>query len=142
MVIAVVLLLLFVGLVALVLASYQVIFRRALPRTAGDIRVHGLHAPVEIRRDRNGVPHIRAADSRDAAFAVGFVHAQDRLWQMELHRRVAAGRLSEVLGKQGIPVDQLMRKIGLRRVSEAEWHVIQASSELPRPGPKRCQTRS
>ena len=130
MVIAVVLLLLFVGLVALVLASYQVIFRRALPRTAGEIRVHGLQAPVEIRRDRNGVPHIRAADSRDAAFAVGFVHAQDRLWQMELHRRVAAGRLSEVLGKQGIPVDQLMRKIGLRRVSEAEWHVIQVSSEL------------
>lgn len=130
MVIAVVLLVLVVALAALVLASYQLIFRRALPRTTGDLRVDGLHAPVEIRRDRKGVPHIRAADSRDAAFAVGFVHGQDRLWQMELHRRIAAGRLSEMVGRQGIPVDQLMRKVGLRRVSEAEWHVTQASTEL------------
>jgi penicillin amidase len=130
MVIAVALLLSLVALAALVLASYQLIFRRALPRTTGDIQVHGLHAPVEIRRDGKGVPHIRAADSRDAAFAVGFVHGQDRLWQMELHRRIAAGRLSEMVGRQGIPVDQLMRKVGLRRVSEAEWHVTQASSEL------------
>ena len=117
-------------LVVLVFGSYQVIFRRPLPRVSGKIEVAGLHAPVEIRRDKRGVPHIRAGDRVDGAFAVGFVHAQDRLWQMELHRRIAAGRLSEMVGKQGIPVDQLMRKVGLRRVSEAEWHVTQASGEL------------
>jgi penicillin amidase len=132
MAIVLALLALIAALAALVLASYQLIFRRALPRTTGDIHVPGLHGPVEIRRDRQGVPHIRAADSWDAAFAVGFVHGQDRLWQMELHRRIAAGRLSEVMGRQGIAVDQLMRKLGLRRVSEAEWHVTQASGELRR----------
>jgi penicillin amidase len=117
-------------LVVLVLASYQVIFRRPLPRVSGTLRVDGLQGSVDIRRDRHGVPHVRAGGRVDGAFAVGFLHAQDRMWQMELHRRIAAGRLSEVVGKQAVPVDQLMRKVGLRRVSEAEWHVTQVRGEL------------
>ena len=117
-------------LVALVAASYHLIFRRPLPRTRGTIAIDGPGAPLEIRRDRWGVPHIVAADRRDAAFAVGFVHAQDRLWQMELHRRIAAGRLSEIIGDRGLPNDRLMRRLGLRRVSEAEWHVTHAASEV------------
>ncbi len=117
-------------LLTLVLASYQLIFRRPLPRTRGTIQVDGPGAPVEIRRDRWGVPHIITADRRDGAFAVGFVHAQDRLWQMELHRRIAAGRLSEIIGDRGLPNDRLMRRLGLRRVSEAEWHVTHAASEV------------
>jgi penicillin amidase len=117
-------------LVVLVLGCYQVIFRRPLPRLSGTLTVDGLQGPVEIRRDRTGVPHVRAQSRADGAFAVGFLHAQDRMWQMELHRRIAAGRLSEVVGQQAIPVDQLMRKLGLRRVSEAEWHVTQAAGEL------------
>jgi penicillin G amidase len=117
-------------LVVLVLASFQLIFRRPLPRLSGSLHLDGLHAPVEIRRDHQGVPHVRAGSRTDGAFAVGFLHAQDRMWQMELHRRIAAGRLSEVVGKQAIPVDRLMRKVGLRRVSEAEWHVTHAGGEL------------
>src|SRR3979409_2526007 len=95
-------------LLVLVLACYQVIFRRPLPRLSGTLTVDGLQGPVEIRRDRKGGPHRRAQSTADGAFAVGFLHAQDRMWQRELHRRIAAGRLSEVVGKQAIPVDQLM----------------------------------
>src|SRR5258708_28734784 len=83
-------------LLALVAASYHLIFRRPLPRTRGTIAIDGPGAPLEIRRDRWGVPQIVAVDRRDAAFAMGFVHAQDRLSQMELPRRIAAGRLSEI----------------------------------------------
>ncbi len=118
------------GLLALVAASYQLIFRRPLPRTTGTVQVEGPGAPVEIRRDRWGVPHIVAADRRDGAFGMGFAHAQDRLWQMELHRRIAAGRLSEIIGDRGLANDRLMRRLGLRRVSEAEWHVTHAASEV------------
>ena len=115
----------------LVLAlTYHMIFRRPLPRTSGTLEVAGARAPIEIRRDRWGVPHIRAADRRDGALAVGFAHAQDRLWQMELHRRIAAGRLSEVIGERGLPTDRLMRRLGLRRVAEAEWHVTHAANEV------------
>ena len=119
-----------VALVVLVLGSYQLIFRRPLPRTSGEIKVDGPAAAIEIRRDRWGVPHIRAGDRQDGAFGIGFTQAQDRLWQMELHRRIAAGRLSEVIGARGLPVDRLMRRLGLRRVSEAEWHVTHASGEV------------
>ena len=115
---------------ALVLGSYHVIFRRPLPRTVGEIEVEGLAAAIEIRRDRWGVPHILSRDRQDGAFGVGFTHAQDRLWQMELQRRIAAGRLSEVIGERGLPIDRLMRRLGLRRVSEAEWHVTHAAGEL------------
>jgi penicillin amidase len=121
---------LLLALVVLVLGSYHVIFRRPLPRTAGEIEVDGLAAAIEIRRDRWGVPHIRAGDRQDGAFGIGFTQAQDRLWQMELHRRIAAGRLSEVIGVRGLPIDRLMRRLGLHRVSEAELHVTHASSEV------------
>ena len=69
--------------------------KRRLPQIAGLLTVPGLGAPVEIIRDRWGIPHIYAASTHDVFFAQGFVHAQDRLWQMELNRRTAAGRLSE-----------------------------------------------
>ena len=61
--------------------------RRPLPRVSGTLTLPGLHAPVEVIRDRWGVPHIYARDSRDLFMAQGYVHAQDRLWQMEYHRR-------------------------------------------------------
>jgi penicillin amidase len=121
---------LLLALVVLVLGSYHVIFRRPLPRTAGEIEVDGPAAAIEIRRDRWGMPHIRAGDRQDGAFGIGFTQAQDCLWQMELHRRIAAGRLSEVIGERALPIDRLMRRLGLRRVSEAEWHVTHASSEV------------
>src|SRR6476646_8364131 len=83
------------------LAAYGYL-RQSLPRTQGEIIVAGLSQPVEILRDAYGIPHIYAASLEDAHFALGYVHAQDRLWQMEMSRRIAAGRLSEILGRAGL----------------------------------------
>lgn len=94
--------------------------RRRLPQTSGALRLPGLHGPAEVLRDRWGVPHIYAADTHDALFAQGFVHAQDRLWQMDFQRRLVAGRLSEILGQVTLPVDRWIRTIGMRRVAEQE----------------------
>jgi len=109
-------LLLFLGLTAL--AGYGFL-RQSLPKTAGEIRLAGLGASVEVLRDRHGVPHIYAASLEDAHFALGFVHAQDRLWQMEVNRRIGSGRLAEILGPAALDADRLMRTLGLRRVAEA-----------------------
>jgi len=94
--------------------------RRRLPQTHGTITVAGLEASVEVIRDRWGVPHIYAANERDLMFAQGFVHAQDRLWQMEYSRRLVAGRLAEALGPEALPVDRWLRTLGMRRVAEVE----------------------
>ena len=80
----------------------------------------GLHAPVQVLRDRWYVPHIYAQSLEDAVFAQGFVHAQERLWQMDFNRRVVAGRLSEVLGEGGLLPDRVMRTFGFRRLVEME----------------------
>jgi penicillin amidase len=93
--------------------------RQALPEVAGEITVEGLTAPVEIVRDRHGVPHIVGEADTDAIFAQGFAHAQDRLWQMEFQRRVGAGRLAEIVGAPGLPTDRFMRVLGLYRLAEA-----------------------
>jgi penicillin G amidase len=93
--------------------------RRSLPQTEGEIRLAGIEAPVEILRDANAIPHLFAGSARDVAFGLGFVHAQDRLWQMETSRRVASGRVSEIAGPAALPIDRLMRTLGLRRVAQA-----------------------
>ena len=112
--------------------AYWAVFRRPLPRTSGTLSAPSLAAPARISRDRDGVPHVTAESWPDLAYAVGFAHGQDRFWQMELQRRVAAGRLSEVIGPGGLASDRLMRKLGLHRVSEAEWHVTHAAGDIRR----------
>ena len=92
--------------------------RTALPQTRGVVVLAGLAAPVEIARDRDGMVRIRARTDRDAYFALGFVHAQDRLWQMEFQRRLGAGRLAEILGPRALASDRFMRVLGLRRLAE------------------------
>jgi penicillin amidase len=94
--------------------------RTSLPQVDGSIAVAGLSAPVEIARDDRGVPTINAKSLDDAYFAIGFAHAQDRLFQMELMRRVGAGRLAETIGEAGLSTDKLMRTLGLYRMAEAE----------------------
>ncbi|HUL96095.1 MAG TPA: penicillin acylase family protein [Usitatibacter sp.] len=90
----------------------------SLPNIDGEAAVKGLAAPVEIVRDKEGIPHIFAKDARDGWFAMGYVHAQDRLWQMEFQRRIGAGRLSEFLGERAYEVDRLMRTLGIARMAE------------------------
>ncbi len=92
---------------------------RSLPQIDGQITVAGIEAPVTIVRDAQAVPHIEAESLLDATFALGFVHAQDRLWQMEFRRRVGAGRLAEIVGEAALPVDRFMRLLGLYRLAEA-----------------------
>ena len=87
------------------------------------MRLAGLTAPVEILFDVYGVPHVYARDADDAWFAVGFLHGRERLWQMELYRRAASGRLSEVLGPTTLRVDKRFVGLGLRRAANDEWQV-------------------
>jgi penicillin G amidase len=111
------------GLVFLVFvvsgAGFYLYLRKSLPVTRGEIAVPGLGAPVEVLRDRDSVPHIYAASLEDAHFGLGFVHAQDRLWQMEMNRRIGSGRLAEILGPNALEADRFMRTLGLRGVAEA-----------------------
>src|SRR5438128_4812852 len=89
-----------------------------LPQLDGAIQVAGLEAPVEVSRDARGVPHIRARSLEDAVFAQGYVTAQDRLWQMDMSRRLARGELSEVLGRRTIELDIENRKPGLAQAAD------------------------
>ncbi|HUG42109.1 MAG TPA: penicillin acylase family protein [Longimicrobiales bacterium] len=93
--------------------------RSSLPATDGVLRVAGLAAPVEIFRDEYHVPHVWAHSLEDAVFAQGFLHAQDRLWQMELVRRAVQGRLAEVMGEPALETDRFMRRLGLWRATAA-----------------------
>jgi penicillin amidase len=88
------------------------------PQIDGVLKLPGLHAPIDIVRDAEGVPHIYAKSTDDAYFALGFVHAQDRLWQMELNRRIPAGRLAEILGPGAADTDRFLRTLGVRRNAE------------------------
>jgi penicillin G amidase len=99
------------GLVALLLAYW--ILSRSLVDYAEDFTVPGITAPVEIVRNNDNVPHIFGVTDADVYFALGFAHAQDRLWQMTMLRRTAQGRLSEVFGQPTVKVDELMRRFDL-----------------------------
>jgi len=74
--------------------------RKSLPEVSGLITLKGLSGPVDIYRDEYGIPHIYAQNTNDLMFAVGFVSAQERLWQMDLTRRAATGRLAEIFGER------------------------------------------
>lgn len=95
--------------------------RRGLPKLTGRVNLPGLTAPVQITRDEEGVPHIEAESLRDLYMAQGYVHAQDRLFQMDLSRRQASGRLSEIFGDRALETDKMFRTLGLRRAAEASW---------------------
>lgn len=89
------------------------------PQIDGRITLPGAHASIDIVRDAEGIPHIYAHSTDDAYFALGFVHAQDRLWQMEMNRRIAAGRMAEILGPNAVGTDRFLRSLGVRRNAEA-----------------------
>lgn len=92
--------------------------RDSLPQLDGQLRLPGLSAPVTVRRDQHGVPHIEAATIDDLLEAQGYVTAQDRLWQMDMARRLAAGELAELLGKKLVDHDRLERVLQMRATAE------------------------
>ena len=87
--------------------------KRPLPVYEGEYKVKGISGTVKIFRDEWGVPAIYADGEEDAAFALGFVHAQERLFQMDLIRRAGEGRISEVIGGKTVPIDKMFRTLGL-----------------------------
>lgn len=113
-----------VVLVALVILAVIYLFRRSLPQTSGKLRVSGLTSPVEILRDEWGVPHIYAANQDDLFFAQGYVHAQDRLWQMEMNRRLCYGTLSELFGPIALDTDRMLRTLGFGRAAANDLKLL------------------
>ncbi len=97
---------------SLLLASCSSLFQTSVPQREGSLSVTGLTAPVEIARDTYGIPHITASNDDDLYFAQGFVHAQDRLFQMDMERRLARGELSEIYGDKALAADRLFRHLG------------------------------
>jgi penicillin amidase len=90
----------------------------SLPTTDARVRIAGLAGPVEIFRDNHGIPHIFAMSDGDGFFALGYVHAQDRLWQMEFQRRIGAGRLAEIVGPAALRTDETLRRLGTYRAAQ------------------------
>ena len=112
--------------------------RTSLPKLDGTLALPGLDAPVEIVRDSNAIPHVYAETDHDLFMAVGFVHAQDRLWQMHLQRSIAAGRLTELVGARrdengesdNVDTDKFLRTMGIYRAAEEAWdHISQETKE-------------
>lgn len=112
-------------LVALLLTAY---WQRVLPRTQGELVLPGLQGELRIDRDPHGIPTIRAGSAHDAYFGLGVVHAQDRLWQLETHRRIGAGRLAEAFGEGALEADRFLRALGVRRAAAAQWQQLPAAS--------------
>ena len=102
---------------------------RVLPVTEGTLQLPGLRAELRIERDSHGIPTIRAASVRDAMVGLGIAHAQDRLWQMETHRRIGAGRLAEAFGDGALDTDRFLRVLGVRRTAAAQWARLPDSSK-------------
>jgi penicillin amidase len=95
-------------------------YRQAsLPEQEGTLMVLSLSRPVQITRDDAGVPTITAQTEADALFALGFSHAQDRLWQMEFNRRIGQGRIAEIVGAGGVDTDRFVRTLGIYRQAQA-----------------------
>jgi penicillin amidase len=114
----VVVIILVAGLLGVGVRTFAV--RRPWPKTKGRVRVDGLQAETTVIRDSWGIPHIYATNTHDLFFTQGYVHAQDRFWQMEFWRRIGSGRLSEVLGRSALEQDRFLRTLGWQRIAAQE----------------------
>ena len=98
--------------------------RRSFPTTSGERELPGLSSQVQVLRDRFGVPTIVASSTEDLFRAQGFVHAQDRFWEMDMRRHVTAGRVAELFGSDQVDTDRFVRTLGWRRTAEAEVELL------------------
>src|SRR5262245_29957004 len=97
---------------------------KSFPQVDGEIQLAGLDGPVDIYRDQMGIPHIYASTSHDLFFAQGYVHAQDRFWQMDVSRHIGSGRLSEMFGAGQLDTDSFLRTLGWARVAQDELKLL------------------
>ena len=100
--------------------------KSALPEMSVTVKLKGIESPVEICRDRFGIPHVLARTVRDAFFGQGWVTAQDRLWHMDYDRRNAYGRLAEWLGEAAVEGDRVMRRFQIGATAEADYRAVDA----------------
>jgi penicillin amidase len=115
-------------LISSILAIYTV--RQSFPQESGTIALQGLQGEVKVERDRFGISHIYASNTHDLAMAQGFVHAQDRFWQMDFWRHIGSGRLAEMFGKSQLETDKYLRTMGWSRIAKVELE--QLSEETSR----------
>ena len=112
------------GILALLIAvvgAAAVYVARVMPATDGELALDGLPGELRIERDAEGIPTLKAATPEAAMWGLGFVHAQDRLWQLETHRRIASGRIAEAFGPAAVDSDRFLRALGVRRAARAQW---------------------
>ena len=109
---------------SLFLYFYWRMVQQPVPKMEGEIDLAILDQPVEVLRDKHGIPHIYAQNRADLFRTQGYVHAQDRLWQMEQNRRTGRGTLAAVFGEVALEADRFSRIIGFRRAAEAELDQI------------------
>jgi penicillin amidase len=102
---------------------------KSFPQIDGEIQLEGLDGPVDIYRDHMGIPHIYATTSHDLFFAQGFVHAQDRFWQMDFYRHVGEGRVAEMFGASQLESDIFLTTLGWRKTSLAEYEALTPESK-------------
>ncbi len=102
--------------------------RSSYPQSSGEIELAGLTNPVQVKRDDLGIPNIYAENISDLFFAQGYVHAQDRFWEMDVRRHITAGRLSEMFGKSQIEADSFLRTLGWRKIAEEELDLLSPKS--------------
>ncbi len=103
---------------------FRVLLGQRLPITAGTLSVPGPKASLRIHRDQWGIPHIDAANDHDAWFGLGFCQGQDRAFQLEGILRVSRGTFAELVGRKGVPVDRLSRRVGFVRAAKKQWPVL------------------
>lgn len=102
--------------------------KQSFPQTEGELQVSGLDASVDVYRDSLGIPHIYASSTHDLFFAQGFIHAQDRFWQMDAWRHIGSGTLSEMFGSAQVETDTFLRTLGWRVTAEAELKQLSPDS--------------
>jgi len=116
-------------LLVLLLVGVLIFVKNISPKYQGEITLNSLTNEVEVFYDSNGIPHIYAQNEMDARKALGYVHAQDRLWQMELIRRIAPGRLSEMFGEKLVRTDKFFSGLGIEEAAVASIEELDKNSE-------------
>lgn len=122
--------LILLSLIIIVITVIYIYLQSLKPQYSGELKLSGLKQEAEVFFDTYGIPHIYAKNEEDAFFALGYVHAQDRLFQMEMLRRVGSGRLAEILGKELLDIDRFFRTLGIaEHAKESEKLFMNGSSE-------------
>lgn len=110
--------------VGLIILGNILVIRSSFPTQAGTLSVPGLDEPVDIYRDARGVPHIYASTEHDLFMAQGYVHAQDRFWQMDFNRHIGSGELSEMFGSGRVDTDRFLKTLGWERIAQQEMELL------------------